>query len=67
MPQQKISDKQYDFLLDLYEQQGKRVTPEVEHWLSNLPADQASMYIEKWKEKIHKRRANRQAWRGKSV
>jgi len=64
MAQQKVSDKQYYYLRELYREIGKKVTPEVEKWLSNLPADQATQYIEKWRAKKIKRANSRQAFRG---
>ena len=63
MAQEKVSDKQYELLLQLYTEQGKKVTPEVMLWLSNMPATEAPMYIEKWIEKNRKRKATRKSWR----
>ena len=63
MAQEKVSDKQYELLLQLYTEQGKKVTPEVMLWLSNMPATEVPMYIEKWIEKNRKRKATRKSWR----
>jgi hypothetical protein len=44
----KLTEKQYKFLVNLYTRQGKTITPQVQHWLENLPAVEASKLIDKW-------------------
>lgn len=60
--QAKISDKQYQLLIKLYKEQGKIVTPNVENWLTNLPAIEAGKYIDKWIANNKKRKDNARNW-----
>lgn len=63
LKQEKISDKQYELLLKLYREQGKKVTPEIMQWLSNMPVSEGRKYIDKWIEDNRKRVVNRRNWK----
>lgn len=53
----KITEKQYKFMRDLYREQGKPITSNVEAWLENIPPHEAKRMIDAWIAKKQKRRA----------
>lgn len=55
MTKGKLSSKQYWLLRELYEEQGRLFTDEVDHWLKNLPPHEASRLIDTWITKNRKR------------
>lgn len=55
MVKKKLSLKQYNLIYQLYEEAGKLITPDVEHWMSNLPAVEASKLIDTWLNKKWRR------------
>jgi len=64
MAKLKVTEKQLSYLRSLYRGQGKELTPSVEIWLANLPREEASDYIDKWRTKVAERRVNRKKWWG---
>ncbi len=56
MPKLGLSPKQEELLRKLYVERGKKLTPNVEEWIRNLPAQEASVYIDKWITKLRNKR-----------
>lgn len=53
----KATYKQIKLMEQLYKEQGKKITLNVQEWMKNLPRSEATKYIDIWIKKSRRKRA----------